>query len=152
ANHRQAILKLGLLADQGKPAVPVVFHQIKKCQEQLAGGPSRWNEPTLVEVITDHMKTLPKIAPEDPQVVKTIIELAKFTTPRPLFINTGLGFRQTKTPFRHEAVPLLGELAEGVAGHQKQIVPPLVALLKEAVQRTGSDQEFEVLGAIHEVE
>src|SRR5207249_5518063 len=90
-NHRQAITKLALLGELGKPAVPVVFHQIRKCQEQLSNVQSRWGQPTLVTVITDHMKMLPKIAAEDPQVVKMMIDLTRFATPEPLFVRTKSG-------------------------------------------------------------
>jgi hypothetical protein len=98
------------------------------------------------------METLTKVAPEDPQVVKTIIDLRKFTTPNQLLL-TRRGFRQiTTTPFRDESVQLLGEIAEGQPQHRKQIIPPLVSALKESVQGTKAAHEQLVLQAIQEVE
>jgi hypothetical protein len=47
---------------------------------------------------------------------------------------------------------LLGELAEGQPEYRKQIIPPVVAILKEAVQRTNAPNEFETLAAIAEVD
>src|SRR5262249_62096092 len=67
-NHVRALSKLARLGDQGKPAVSVIFHRIKTCQEQLDSG-SRWDQSTLIAVIVKKMEVLPKIAPEEPQVV-----------------------------------------------------------------------------------
>jgi hypothetical protein len=141
-NHLQALTKLGLLGDQGKPAVPVVFHQIKKCQEQLEDRAAPWDQQTLIEVITKNLETLPKIAPEDRQVVKTVTDLTRFETQRPV----------RQTPFRDAGVRLLGELGEGHAEHRKQIVPTLANLLKEAAQQTNSAVERVALSAIEEVD
>ncbi len=144
ANHLKEIGKLALLGDQGKPAVPVVFHQIKRCQEQLeesvSKGGGRWGSQTLVQVITAHMQTLTKIASDDPQVVKTLIDLTKYSN------------RFLPTPFRPQGVELLGGLGESQPAYRKQIVPVLVAVLKEAVEHTKSDTDRDVLESITEVE
>jgi hypothetical protein len=151
-NHKQALSKLSLLGEQGKPAVPVLTHRIKTCQEQLSAPQAAWGQPTLVEVTELLLETLTKVAPEDPKVVKTMIDAEKFSTPRPLFLFGRRGRNQTNTPFREECIRLLGELAEGQPEHRKQIVPPLVAALKEAVQQTKTDQEDVLLQAIVDVD
>jgi HEAT repeat protein len=152
ANHLQAITKLGLLGDQAKPALPVVLHQIKKCEEQLISTRSGWAQPTLITVTLDLIKALPKIAPEDPSVLRTMLEATKFSMPRDVFIQTRSHVRVTRTPFRDEGIQLLGDLVEAAPNHQKQVVPQLLPLLKEAVQRTTSTQDQEVLQAIQEVD
>jgi HEAT repeat protein len=150
-NHIAALTKLGLLGDQGKPAVPVVLHQIKTRQEQLTSDAARRNQHALVQVIIKNMETLPKIAPEDPQVVKTLIELTKFTTQRAFEVQRKRHWVTTPTPFRGDAVRLLGDVAEKQLDHRKQIAPVLVTVLKEETQQTKSANENQVLVAIEEV-
>src|SRR5262249_19918127 len=133
---------------EGRPALPILLQEIRRCQEQLTGSRARWREDTLVTVITDAMKTLPKVAAPDPQVVKTITDLTKFSTPNLVFD----GHKNTNTPFRDEGARLLGDLAEGQPEHRKQIIPALTALLKESVQNTNATQDAAVLHAIQEVD
>jgi HEAT repeat protein len=148
-NHRQAITKLVLLGEQAKPALPVLLSRIKTCEEQLLSQGGGWGQPTLVTVTLDLLTALPKIAPEEPPVLQTIIEASKFTMPGFVFTRRGTA---TKTPFQEASIPLLGDLAEAVPAHQKRVVPTLVGLLKEQVQSTNSTQDLEVLQAIQEVE
>jgi hypothetical protein len=141
-NHKNALKSLALLTEQGKPATPIVLHEIKRCQELLNDPQARWGQPTLVEVTSESMTTLSKIAPDDPKVLKTIIDLTKFTFPN------GRRFGVGTVPFRQHGLELLGELAEGQPGFRKQIIPPVVAILKEAVQHTNAPDDNEVVNAI----
>jgi hypothetical protein len=150
-NHVNALSKLAQLGDQGKPALPVIFHQIRTCQEQLESR-ARWDQSTLIAVIVKNMEVLPKIAPEEPQVVKTLIELTKFATRQQVVLQRRSHWATTQFPFRGEAVQLLGEIGEGRTEHRKQIIPPLVTVLKDQVQETKSDNEQQALGAIAAVE
>jgi hypothetical protein len=159
ANHKQALGKLKDMEGKGAAAVPVVLHEIKTCEEQLndqrsgkGGRPARpWNAPTLSEVIGLNMETLPKIAPEDPQVVKALIEQTKFTPVNRFGFGFG-GDADPNFPFRAKAVHLLGEIAERRSEHRNEIIPALVAVLTDAAKHTESAQDFEVLAGIATVD
>jgi hypothetical protein len=148
-NHKQALEKLSRLREEGKPAVPVLLHQIKRCQDQLLSGQSAWNSRTLVEVTALDLETMCKVAPEDPQAVKTVIDLTSFTLQHQVVLRNG---QAGTKPFRQEGTRLLGEIAEGQPELRKQVIPPLVSVLKEAVQETNATPEFQVLAAIQEVD
>lgn len=145
--HLEALHKLSLLGEQGKPATTVVLHEIKRCRELFNDPQARWGLARLIQVTEESMKTLPKIAADDPQALKTIIDLTKFTMV-PVVVPTRRRFIQTTAPFRANGLTLLGELAEGQPDFRKQIIPPVVALLKEAVQQTNASNENEILNAI----
>jgi hypothetical protein len=157
-NHRQALLKLGQQAEQAKPALPVLFHRIKKCQEQLTGVPiqglraqAAWGQPTLVQIIDLLMQTLPKVAPEDPEVVQFISELTKLSLPSAVQLQDP-HWRTTKTPFRDDGLRLLGKLAQGHPAHRKQIIPTLVSVLEETRPQTNANEEPLVVDAIRELD
>jgi HEAT repeat protein len=152
ANHLDALRTLSTLSEQGKPATSVVLHEIKRCQELLNDPRARWTAPTLLQVTGESMKTLPKIAADDPQALRTIIDLTKFSLTGTTTIRRKNRFVSTRVPFRHEGLAILGELAEGQPAFRKQIIPPVTAVLKEAVQQTSAPSEFQVLTAIAEVE
>src|SRR5262249_6187646 len=59
---------------------------------------------------------------------------------------------ETTTPFRGDGLNLLGELAESHPDFRKQIIPPVVTLLKDAVQHTNDPNESRVLESISWVE
>src|SRR5262249_27794606 len=120
-NHQQALAKLSLLGDQGKPAVPVLLHQIKKCQELLAGERARWQRQELIDVTVLNAQTLVKVAQEEPVAAKTLVDLTTFTLKTQVAVRGKHRFHATKTPFRDEGVRLLGELAEAHVKHRKQI-------------------------------
>jgi hypothetical protein len=63
-------------------------------------------------------------------------------------VRTKRGSVLTTVPFRAQGLTLLGELAEGQPDFRKQIIPPVVAILKEAVQDTSATDKEEVLNAI----
>jgi hypothetical protein len=151
ANHQQALTKLGLLAEQGAPAVPVLLHRIKVCQEQLTAARSNWERPTLQTIIGLLMRTVAKVGPEEPQVLRAVIDLTRFTSDQAFRVETEKSVRLTKTPFREEGVQLLGELGEGQPAQRKQIIPTLTGLLKESVQQTNADHEGPVLIAAQDV-
>lgn len=149
ANHLDALRKLALLGEQGKPATPIVLYEIKRCQDLLNDPAARWGQNTLLAVTAASMRTLPKIAAEDPKALKAIIDLSKLSGE---FLTLTKRRISTKTPFREEGLALLGGLAEEQPAFRKQIIPPVVGILKEGVQRTSSSNEYEVLAGIAEVE
>lgn len=153
ANHKEALGKLAALGEDGRPAAPVVRQEIEKCKEQIGNNPPRWGNRILVEVVEKAMDTLPKIAPAEPQTVKTLIELTKFTSTTGQFRTKNLR-GVTSTPFREDGVRLLGEIAESQEDQRKQIVPPLVAVLKEAVEQVSAADapEFSILQNIAQVD
>jgi len=152
ANHEQALAKLGSLADQGKPALPVLLHEIKVCTEQLTGPNARWGQSTLIKVITRAMVALVKTAPDDPHAVKALIDLSKLTTQTRFRVRVKDRSIVTEKPFRHSALTLLGEVAENQPEQRKKIIPPLTAALKEAAQQTSSTNANAILDAIAQVE
>jgi hypothetical protein len=158
-NHQKALTTLAALADQGKPATPVVLREIHKGREQLTTPGelpttpgARWHPHIVVPVIAQSMKTLAKIAADDPQAVKTLIELTKFSPGGWFPSISRRGSFPSTTPFRHPGIEILGEVAEAQPDRRKQIIPPLVAALKEAAQQTSSNEEHVILAAIAEVE
>jgi outer membrane biosynthesis protein TonB len=153
ANHLDALRTLSTLGEQGKPGTPVVLHEIKRCQELLNDPRARWGQFALIQVTAESMKTLPKVAADDPGALRTIIDLTKFNLPGAITVRRKSGgFISTKAPFRHEGLAILGELAEGQPAFRNQIILPVTALLKEAVQQTNAPNERQVLAAIEEVE
>jgi hypothetical protein len=151
-NHGQALQKLSALGESGAPAVPVVLREIKYCQQLLLERETRANPPTLVALILLCMEVLPKIAPDDPQVVKRLVDLTKFSSDKQFQIVRGSRSSVTRTPFRENGVRLLGELGEGRPEHRKLIVPTLAGVLREAVQETKTQNERELLEALAAVE
>ena len=153
ANHKEALGKLAALGEDGRPAAPVVRQEIKKCVEQIGNNPPRWGNPILVQVVEKAMDTLPKIAPAEPQTVKTLVELTKFNSTTGRFL-TKNNRSLTSTPFREDGVRLLGEIAESQEDERKLIVPPLVAVLKEAVEHISAADtpEFSILQDIAQVD
>jgi hypothetical protein len=153
ANHEQALLKLGNLGEQGAPALPVVLHEIKRSQELLNERRAAWGQPTVVKVIQESMRVLPKIAPENPEALKPIIELTKFTSQLQLIVAPRRGgIRGTNAMFRAEGVQLLGEIADSHPVHRPQIVPVLVGILKETAEETKVPDERRLLEAIADLE
>jgi hypothetical protein len=150
ANHLKALADISTLGDQGKPALPLVLHEIKRCQELLTGQAARWGQETLVNVIIHSMETLSKISPEDPQAVKTIIELTKFSSSNAFASKNGRF--ATMTPFREDGLRLLGDIGEAQPEQRKLIVPALVVVLKEAVQTSNGQADRQILQGIEEVE
>ncbi|GEM_PF-5191331 len=151
SNHRLAIIKLGLLGEHAKPALPVIFHQIKKCREQLIAQSGGWGEESLADVTLDLMKALPKIAPEEPQAIRTMIDLAKVGLDRQIRVESSVGRLLTHTPFRFDAILLLGMLGESNPEHRGQIVPALIPFLKEASQHAKDKMENTVLAAMSQI-
>ena len=95
------------------------------------------------------MEALPKIAPDDEQVIKALIEMTQLASRR------GVSIRRdgqlAETSFRDSAVELLGIIAEAQPKTRKQIVPPLVAFLKAADERTIAAEGSNVRVAITEL-
>jgi hypothetical protein len=158
-NHVEALTTIVGLGEAGKPAVPVLLHEIKTCLQLLTNPQARWGAPTLVQVTGKTMETMVKIAPEDPLTVKTVIDLTKFTLADTFIaVKTKNQFVRTQKPFRYSGVYLLGELAEAHAEYRKQILPALLDCLKEEVQRIGAANvnqtppEFEATTAMDAVE
>jgi hypothetical protein len=147
-NHQKALSKLSSLADRARPAEPVLFHQLAQYRDLLTAYRSR---DLAVLVIPLAMQALAKIAPDDPQVVKSLGDLASLSLTEPVRVYSA-GNRWAKTPFRDEGLRLLGEVGEARPEQRKQIVPLLVAFLREAAGRTASDEDSEVLIAMGEVE
>lgn len=154
SNHTQALVQLGAMGNRAKPAVSVVQHQIQKCLTQLQTQQGRWTASTFAAVIIDNMDALVRVAPEDPEVVKTICNLSRARTPQVVVNRQRPGFQvqATETPFRQEGVYLLGELAATQPAHREQILPVLSDLLKEATQKTAGADPFVVLDAMTEVD
>jgi hypothetical protein len=150
-NHRAALTTLAALGEQGKPATPIVLHEISRCRALFADPSARWGLNALIQVTNDSMKTLPKIAADDLQALSAIIDLTKLSLPNPTQIRTKkgrFGVTITTSPFREDGLELLGGLAEGHPYFRKQIIPPVVAILKESAQHTNAPNEYEVLAAI----
>jgi hypothetical protein len=155
ANHKQALNKIGHMGEKAQAAVPVLVHEIKRCEDDLndqlqgrgIGRGRPWQSVTLLDVIAENMVTLPKIAPEDPLVVRTLVAQTQFKTEDRFF---RLGSRPF--PLRARAVQLLGDLAEDRAEHRKEIIPAIVAVLNDAAKHTESSQDIEVLAGIGEVD
>jgi hypothetical protein len=152
-NHLKAIAELEKLGNRAEPAIPILIHQIKKCErklvDELSGGFSGgWGQPTLIQVITRHLLSLPKIALKDPVVRQTISDATLFT---PVRQDSRFSLRFERFPFRRVGLELLGELAKGHEGHRKDILRVLVPLLKESAERAKSKQEFQALQALSEL-
>jgi hypothetical protein len=148
-NHNQALLKLGLLGEQGKPALPVVLFEIKRGLVQLLSGQQTSSQPGLIQVIFRSMEALLEIAPEDPEGLKTLIALTRVRTNHEIWTNQS--GRSTSTPFRDKAVELLGNLAEAQTNYRKQIIPALMSVLKEAMERTNASEDSKVISAVTEI-
>jgi hypothetical protein len=147
-NHQRALLKLTSLADRARPAEPVVFHQTAVYGEEMTANRYRSPAPQLILYA---MQALAKMAPDDPQVVKSLGDLANLSLTEPVLIQSG-GNVRTNTPFRGEGLRLLGEVGEARPEQRKQIVPLLVLFLRGASGRTAAEEDSEVLNAIREVE
>ena len=90
-NHRKAIAALSIQGTKAKCTLPVMLHQIQKCQKDLKNQvegrfgkkgfeSSAWGSPTLViGLSTDYLVTLPEIAPEEPDVVKAIVQTTRIS-------------------------------------------------------------------------
>ncbi len=152
AKHEAALTKLASLGEQGKPATPVVLHEIQRCQALFADPRARWGLNVLIQVTNDSMETLPKIAAADPQALKTIIELTQLSLPNVVQIRMKRRFVVTATPFRDDGLEILGGLAESHPDFRKQIIPPVVAILKEAAQHTNDPNEYQILAAIASID
>jgi hypothetical protein len=148
-NHVRALSKLGQLGEQGNPAVPIILSQIRKHLDRLTNPQQGWDY-RLGQLVIHFMEVLPKIAPDDPDVVKMLIGLTKLDSPGGIGVRRP-GGRTDQQTFRKYAVELLGTIAETQPKHRKQIVPPLVAVLKEAVERTNDPVASKVQAAIAEI-
>jgi hypothetical protein len=155
ANHLKAIGTLRGNGTKAKPAVPVLLHQIQKCQADLSnqlnnGFGGGWQAETLVQVITKHLTTLSEVTPEDPEVVKTIIGTAKLSIGHPILVDNINGL--TNTPFRSTGIILLGKLAGKRPEHRKTIIPELVTMLEKSVARINQAQDLNPVNVLADVE
>jgi hypothetical protein len=148
-NHIEALTKIRLLGEDGQPAFPVVLFEIKRGLVQLLSGQQTLNQPTLIQVVLHSMEVLPEIAPEDLESLKTLITLTRLRTNHEIWVNQ-IG-RSTSTPFRDKAVELLGNVAEAQPKFRKQIIAALMAVLKEAMERTNDSEERKVIVAANEI-
>jgi hypothetical protein len=133
-NHVRALAKLGQLGEAGNPAVPIILLHIRKHLEYLSD-PNIGRTYTSAQLVASCMEVLPRIAPEDPDVVKALIGLTKAEITGDILIRRR-DRRTDATTIRNYALELLGTIAEAQPKHRKQIVPPLVTVFKEAVERT----------------
>jgi hypothetical protein len=148
-NHVRAFAKLGQLGEAGNPAVPIILFIIRTHLEHLTNLDERWDY-TRAQLVASCMEVLPRIAPEDPEVVKVLIGLTKMDSPGGVQVMRK-GGRIDQLTFRQYAIELLGTIAESHPKHRKQIVPPLVAVLKEAVERTNDADDYKVQAATAEM-
>jgi hypothetical protein len=136
ANHRKAIAALRKHPEKAKPAMVVLLGNTRKCltdfdqQMRTRQGSIGWASKTLQDVTIDLLRSLPEIAPEDPEGAFLISQAAAMKqldfSGRPIAI---------AGPFRHASVPLLGTLAEKRPEFRKQITQVLAPLLDESVTR-----------------
>jgi hypothetical protein len=148
-NHYQALAKIALLGEQGKPALPVVLFEIKRGLVQLLSGQQSLNQPALIQVVLHSMEVIPEIAPEDMEALKTLITLTRLRTNNEIWVSQS--GRSTSTPFRDKAVELLGNLVEAQPNYRKQIIPALMSVLKEAMERTNASEDGKVIAAVTEI-
>jgi hypothetical protein len=113
---------------------------------QFGGG--GWGANTLVQVTQEHLITLPQVAPEDPDVLKTIIITTNMSLPRPVFN----GRETSNQPFRSTGIYLLGELAGKQPEHRKMIMPQLVTMLGDSAGRLDNPTNSRLLNDLADVE
>ena len=155
ANHRKAIASLRKQKEKAKPTMPVLLHNAKKCltdfEEAMRTGRGSigWQTNTLQLVTIDLLRSLPEIAPEDPNALLVISQAAGMKQLR--FDGQAL---PVAGPFRSAAVPLLGTVAEKSPALRKQITPVLTPLLDESVKRLGShstEKNLKAFGQLSQV-
>jgi hypothetical protein len=155
-NHIKAIAELRKQGANAQPAVPVILHQIRKCQDELRAQADRrfagggWGAPTLFQVISHLLFALPRVAPEDPEVLQAIIRTTKTSSdqpgsPRKDRVETTIG------PFSLTGIHLLGELAAKKPVHRKQIIPEMLVMLKESVQRVNQESSGQQLPLLRDL-
>lgn len=139
-NHSQALTTIADLGKDGKPALPILIHEIRTCQELLTKPGARWGTETLTKVTRETMQTMVKICPDDPQTPKMMLDLTTFTLPQGFLfrVQTADGFAFTRVPLQKTALQLLGELADTQPDHRKAMVAPLTTLFKKEVQLAGA--------------